>query len=532
MAVSTPRGIKYPTSEDKIKDGTSPSALADDFAEAALSADSAITAGVQEAKDDATTKYGGLPQRVTNVENKNAQQDSTIADIRMDRGTVAPGTNWNNVIKLGLHYTGGGDAPLGQTNLAVKLASGVLVLPGLGPYVVTQIQMPSVASDQGIYTRSKTSSTSWSPWKKLLAQGDALATGTAPANTNFDTYLTPGMVYTGGAGTIETQTGLAEQVPSTVWIGGGGSVFNATQIQIPTNSSQVRFWVRARANSTSWTAWTDLAAGGSGGGGAPSGEAVNWTATPASHEMRVRAFKDAYPLVSTGDKGVVCFRFDHGLTNFKSVLLPLFQANGITPYIAMNSRNWGDAENSGATIAEAAAWASVEWGNHTADHRDRNTAEGIYDNIVNGRKELEAQLGRMIHGFTVPGLSEYNKFEGFAAGNLDNYSETLAGGLILANHAICSGAMGNQRRPLDGQIRQGGRHYTWESSAWTTIKAQIDAAASTKTALTLMCHPSTMNLSGYWTPALAQQVIEYVKSMIDAGMLANISYYQSHHATL
>lgn len=112
MAASTPRGINYPTSEDKIKDGSSPSALADDFAGVATSSDSAITAGVQEAKsaaaidatakanaakqeakddattkadaakqgaiDDATTKYGGLPQRMTDAEAKNSDQDTRL----------------------------------------------------------------------------------------------------------------------------------------------------------------------------------------------------------------------------------------------------------------------------------------------------------------------------------------------------------------------------------------------------------------------------------------------------------------------
>lgn len=85
MAASTPRGISYPTPGDKIKDGSSPSALADDFASLASSADAAITAGVQEAKDDATTKYGGLPARVTAVENKNTQQDERINSLEVHK---------------------------------------------------------------------------------------------------------------------------------------------------------------------------------------------------------------------------------------------------------------------------------------------------------------------------------------------------------------------------------------------------------------------------------------------------------------
>lgn len=71
MAASTPRGLNHPTSDDKIKDGSSPSALADDFAALASSADAAITAGVQEAKDaasaDASAKDAAIDAKATSA---------------------------------------------------------------------------------------------------------------------------------------------------------------------------------------------------------------------------------------------------------------------------------------------------------------------------------------------------------------------------------------------------------------------------------------------------------------------------------
>lgn len=84
---STPRGINYPTAADKIKDGTSPSALADDFKVLADSADASLTAGVQEAKSDANAKYGSLPNRVTNAETQLAGLTSAIRT----RGTLPAG---------------------------------------------------------------------------------------------------------------------------------------------------------------------------------------------------------------------------------------------------------------------------------------------------------------------------------------------------------------------------------------------------------------------------------------------------------
>lgn len=295
--------------------------------------------------------------------------------------------------------------------------------------------------------------------------------------------------------------------------------------------SNPKRWWRISRTQTLWNDWVEVGAGGGG----PSDIPVNALAV-GGRDMRMRLFKDQYPLVSTGDKGAVVFRYDHGLTNFKNVLLPLHEQYGIVPYVAMNSRNWDLPENSGATQAEAKTW-NVEWGNHTSDHNDKTGIHDVWDTIVNGRIELEEQVGKTVHGFTVPGLPasggpSYDKLDGFGVGYASGYSNSYAGNLILNHHAICSGTMGDVYRPLDGQIRIGMRHTGWENRTWEQVKYVIDSAISSKTVVTLMQHPRTMNMSGYWTPALADQVLAYVRSKIDAGELANISYMQSHHAQL
>jgi len=246
-------------------------------------------------------------------------------------------------------------------------------------------------------------------------------------------------------------------------------------------------------------------------------------------------FKDAYPLVKTGGKGAVVFRYDHGMTNIKNYLLPIHRRYNLPMYIAMNSRLWDIPENAGATPEDVKSWIAsyrVEIGNHTADHKDRNTVEGMYDAVVNGRKELEAQLGITVHGFTVPGVNEFEWFEGFRGGSLDSYSDTYMGGLILANHAVCSGNITDKYRPLDGAIRQGSNHFTVEKWSFDQVKAVIDSAANQKRALTIMVHPRYMGLSGYFTAELIEQICAYIRQKIDNGELADITYYQSHHATI
>lgn len=92
---TTPKGIKYPLSSDVVKSSASPSALADDFKELADSTDAAIAGGVIEAINDATTKYGGLPSRVTAVESKNAAQDLRLNGV--EAVNTAQGTRLTNV---------------------------------------------------------------------------------------------------------------------------------------------------------------------------------------------------------------------------------------------------------------------------------------------------------------------------------------------------------------------------------------------------------------------------------------------------
>lgn len=286
-----------------------------------------------------------------------------------------------------------------------------------------------------------------------------------------------------------------------------------------------RAWWRTMRSITgnTWNDWKEFSAGGTGGGSLH---------VSASHAMRVQAFKDAYPLVSTGGRGAVVIRLDHGLNFVKSTLYPLAVEFDIPIYIAMNSRNWSLPQSDQVTQAEAREWIAsglVEFGNHNADHEDKTTEADLWDAIVNGRRELEDQLQTTIHGYTVPGVGG-TAMMGFGSGTLNTFSETYAGGLILANHGIASGAIGPTLRPLDGEVRQGGRHFTFESSSWATIQSQVDEAVTAKAARTFMAHPNT--LAGRSDgAAISRQLFEYLRQQIDAGNLARISYYQSHHAT-
>lgn len=179
MAASTPRGINYPTSDDKIKDGSSPSALADDFAVLASSSDAAITAGVQEAKDaaalDATAKAD---------------------DAKWQRSLI---TDANTVTRAGTFPTGSSTANTPRAEGGELDHYHVSGGWEQGQHMqVWQSQLYAVHR----YWRRKSVGL-WEPWSQIPEKGDKGSTGAAGATgpTGPGLNLTIGTVTTGQPGT-------------------------------------------------------------------------------------------------------------------------------------------------------------------------------------------------------------------------------------------------------------------------------------------------------------------------------------------
>lgn len=450
--------------------------------------------------------------------------------VRYIRETV-PSTDLDTITEAGI-YCLGVPFPDGYLHAPAGASGPSLLNVGTGPPYNWGFQtLYQIGSTPKFWWRTSTTTTSWGEWHVVPTMANSFGQKRLDPS-NLDTMLTPGVwslpaPYPSGysgvpAGNDTASMFVVYSVPGQSW--GAQEIFQY-------GSTQRRWWrVTRSAFDQTWNDWVEVKAGG---GSDPIDAPVNALAT-GSRDMRLQLFRQAYPLVSTGGKGAVVFRYDHGLTNVKSTLLPIHQQHNVPLYIAMNSRNWGVAENSGATQDDARAWSAtglVEWGNHTATHDDSTGIADIHDNIVNGRIELESQLNTTIHGFTVPGVTEFDKFDGFGTGFVSGYSNSYAGSLILAHHAITSGVIGPLQRPLDGTIKIGTRHTGWETADVATIKGLIDDAAAGGTALTLMAHPRTLGMDGRWNESTVQEIVGYVRQLIDSGDLADISYYQSHHAT-
>lgn len=248
-----------------------------------------------------------------------------------------------------------------------------------------------------------------------------------------------------------------------------------------------------------------------------------------ANTLRVQEFRDTIGTVNTNGRGAVALRFDHGLSNFNTTIRPLLEARNLPYSLALSARNFNAGENAGVTAAMVDAWVGCEVWNHGANqHQDQSTVSGLTDQIVTGKTELQALLpNKKIWGYAVPGTGGTGQ-GGFGGGsNPEAFYSTLAGDLILTNHAVSTGAFsGTARRPLDGRIRQGMAHFTIEAQTVTRIKLEIDNAITNRTGNQLMMHPSLLNGAGYLTTAQLTEVLDYIVSKRDSGELVVLSPYQ------
>lgn len=363
---------------------------------------------------------------------------------------------------------------------------------------------------------------------------DLLTRGNLPTGTNIDDWYAGGRngFWRASAANAGTITGLPP--------GTSGQAFNllvlgsvtrvSTQIYFPYGFYSTTPMIRFVANisDNSWTPWAPL------GGTPPTPDESDGTEGAwGAHEAQVARFIAAMGgPIDTGGKAAVAIRFDHGLANFKSKILPLTQARGFKVAQAYNPGNWHYPENTGVTASELNSWVAagdVEIWNHSATHAPADTDATLYTQIVEGLAQIEAELPAAagnVWGWNPPGVSS-GTYGGYDGGKTPAGWNTYAGRLILAHHAVASGSLiGTQLHPLDGAPRAGLARYQMDSLTPATIKAKIDEAVAAGKGLQLMMHPSQIDLSGMLTTAGFTEVLDYLVTLQDAGDLVVLSPYQ------
>lgn len=335
-----------------------------------------------------------------------------------------------------------------------------------------------------------------------------------PAPFDFDQWRTPIVTTLGSPfpeGWINVPEGITTAAvficyasPTSSW---------CAQELIQYGGNPRRLW-RISRTSAEWNPWIEI--GGSAGVG---------SAMAANAAWQTRWIAATGGAISTGGKAAFALRLDHGLTTIKNTLRDELLARGIRPGIAMNSRTWGEAENSGATKAEVNSWVAageVEILNHSATHAGGMDLAGLTDEIVAGRRELETQLpaAAPIWGFAPPGVTQ--GWDGFNGGNIDGWTSPAAE-IILANHAYSLGYVGGARRVLDGTIRQALSHITLDEYSMSAARAQVDAAIAERRGIQVMLHPRELDKAGKITTAQFLDFLDYVIEKRDAGDLVTLT---------
>ncbi|MHA7292900.1 hypothetical protein [Arthrobacter sp. HLT1-21] len=239
--------------------------------------------------------------------------------------------------------------------------------------------------------------------------------------------------------------------------------------------------------------------------------------------MLVSAFKARRGgVIGTSGKSAVSFRFDHGLTNFETKVLPILRKYGIPWSQATNSNQLANAGNT-SSFLELSGWCINDGGevwNHGRDHASASGPEPIFKEIVTALDELKAGMPALIvEGWAPPGVAA-GGFDGYApAETLEQHWNTYAGQLVLAYHAAVSGYIPGLYRPLPADLPIGFGHATIDAQTPAWVDGVIRGAVNSRMGVQLMLHSANVDTVGNMTTAQVDEVFANVAALRDSGQI-------------
>ena len=226
--------------------------------------------------------------------------------------------------------------------------------------------------------------------------------------------------------------------------------------------------------------------------------------------------------IGTGGLPAVALRFDHGLTKFNSIVLPLLRQHGLPWAQAITTDRVGSGEDAmtWAQLQAAAIDSGGEIANHSKTHGNPNSNLALAREVIDSLAALKTNLPRLpIELWMPPGQPEGEWF-GYMSPNAAAKYDTYAGRLILANHALTFGYMppGGYYRPLTGQLIQGMPHYTGDIATLAQLQGRVNGIPSGH-GLTIMFHPALVDTTGNITAANLGAFLSWLAAERDAGRL-------------
>lgn len=366
----------------------------------------------------------------------------------------------------------------------------------------------SAAPEQ--YTRTKllASTATWGPWSS-----PEWVKGRLPEGTNADEWRMLGAWMVVNASDATGLPGSGQGLLEIAYLTGAGISLQRFTERVA--NDDVVVWHRYSLLVGGWAGIEWSRVGGSGGDGG--GSAGTSDVQVSDHATRVEiAASRRGGGIGTGGQPVFMWRFDHWLVAFRDKILPILREFDLPATLNVNYDNLDNPQNGGGSItwADVQDWNQfdgIEIANHGATHTNASTRDAIYHEVVDGRRLLEAAMPRVAvetwqeHGSAYLQASDIPGDPGLDIGREPhNFTESYAGRLIMAEHAVVEGKFGSFYPPVTGRPQIGQSHYSLDRHTAASSIETIQYAQRVGRGLTGYTHPGLMdmvNIDGSLYPA-------------------------------
>lgn len=430
------------------------------------------------------------------------------------RGVIANGTDINTLTAPGFYSVPTVAAANTMVNWPTNRGGILIVGANTASGVASQDVLAHVSSTapNERYSRTKllTSTTTWSPWAS-----PEWVKGRIPAGTNVDGFRTVGAWVVAAAGDATGLPGGRTGVLEVAFITTAGLSMQRFTERV--SNSEVRVWHRYTLSTSGWTGieWAllnpPIPDPGTGGASRTADVQVS------DHATRVEvAASRRGGTIGTGGLPVFMWRFDHWLVAFRDIILPILREYSLPATLNVNYDNMANPQNGAGSISwlDVQAWNQydgIEIANHGATHTNAATMDSIYHEVVTGRRNLEAAMPRVAvetwheHGSAYLTATDLDGDIGLDLGREPrNFTDSYAGRLVMAEHAVVEGKNGSFYPPLTGRPQVGQSHYSMDRQTSAEAISTIQFAQSVGRGLTGYTHPGLMdhvNVGGSLYPA-------------------------------
>ncbi|PWH05287.1 hypothetical protein DEO23_14565 [Brachybacterium endophyticum] len=332
-----------------------------------------------------------------------------------------------------------------------------------------------------------------------------VVSGTPLTPSNLDDLDEPGVWSIVGADHIENAPTATPGTLEVVLFASAGVAVQTYTTLAHGPGSAPQLYMRTTLLAHGWTGvpWTVV---GAPPAGTPPERTALDDAQASDHATRVefaRARRGGG--IGTGGQPVVMLRFDHWLAAFRDKCLPVLRAHGLVGTLNVNFDNLGTEQNGGGSITwdDVQAWNQydgIEIANHGSTHTNASTREAIRHEIMDGRRNLEAAMPRVAvetwqeHGSAYLIASDIEGDEGLDLGRtLDAFTQSYAGRLVMAEHAIVEGKVGGFYPALSGSPQIGQSHFSIDRQRSAQTIATVQFAQRAGRGVTIYLHPGLLD---------------------------------------